>query len=1527
MENNELMTDYDSIMIGDKSLDEWANMYSPEQGTSITPEKAMELGVLRAENTPEPPVTVDNTTGENNGATRGWGEEKEYKKLSPADTLKDIGAATGAEALRIFAPKEGSKASEFLGYSEEDLYQYEAQTRIGEGAKYFYRYGMGTLAFIFGGGKVGAAIKGIGAVAKSTGLVKLGAGIQKLFTGDTFIKTGANAGKLAKAGAFTVNNSISGMAGGAMADFFLYDEEGGRMADSFGVTNNPLITYLQTNENESEFEARFKNVVEGIIVGIPFGLGVGAVQSISRYVRSMHKAARAQTEEEAINAIGSAMMDEQNLKQVLSAEELRDTVKQLKIKADNTGEDAEQLILDNLSNAQYEDAKTMLKIYNQGDDVFVHPDGTWDISVQKWQDASKVSPEEFRKQLSVRDEADDTMREGDIALEFMNETVRDTWLNRGWIGSQEDLTSKNANKIIKNYKDKWKIDNNIKVEFVDGLTIKGAPVEGNTQVTQYLGKKGSDNTKLSNILIQIDKNAANPYATLRSELEHARDAAKGSIPDMNVQHFSRYQGMNEAEAAPEYIYGKAQRRASQPAEEIPSVETPVKEEVEQLKLDFSSSEDISQNFAQGSLKPSTLQDMDNIITKGVELDTEISGTDFKALAQDADNIPDNIKEYLKLEDPSTIRAFFNETDETAAILTRKQLFASKIISQTLDRIKELGSNPAQEAKRNLIDTLEWLKQYKQQIGSGLGRGLNEQKFINKAMDTFGSVRFTELNKAGINSFIDLLSQTIKTLDLNFTRGAVRDNKQKIIEALQQSNPSVFSAIFNSDNKTLRTSFDNIITELASKGTNADLEALGRELADAFTDIEYDAVLDAANKAPSKEGMWQTIKKWTNAKGGLASYYIHNLFSPSSLIKNVVSGGMNTLYFPLKKMFVKIDPWVTDTAMKERLYREGARTYSNLVASWSEAWELCKEAFISGEGRMSNFGTDTLNLDEDTFRGFYNWNDLGHIFENIHSFITRAMGASDELLTQLNYRAIARSRATEITDRIINTAGREGDERYWQDTFNNVFNTFFEETTGKPTKIDIFYEAKRMLYQTPLSGKMQDNNGRIFDVRTGKELMPSQKASQTLAMTLGEALQKHANRNLLIKAYIPFIKTGINILQENLDHNILYLGLSKTQRDILVSPTKEGALMRAQAAFGAFSFLLGSTLALGGVITGSMPADAKERKALLATGWRPYSIKAGNQYISYQGYEPLHTMLGFSCDMTNLVLSAVTKEDEDKALKYFIEAGRIYMNNFLDKAAFRTSLQSFNALMELDESNIPNLKKSLSQPISGMLPAGGTIRNLSTLGERDVKSPQGITERIFNNYFNRGLGEYKRNAFGEKQTITSFILSTATQQGKDYPEDIELNRLAAMGYKPSEISEKIAGYNINYRDFRDESTGQTAYDLMMEELSQSDIRQEVRQLVTSDYYQQLDDGVDNAISRQLGVKYSSADETKVNYLNDIFIEYNDRIKEEIVDKYPNLYNSEGVSLQEMVDRANTAKEMQENGARMDRNMAEKLNSLF
>jgi hypothetical protein len=429
------------------------------------------------------------------------------------------------------------------------------------------------------------------------------------------------------------------------------------------------------------------------------------------------------------------------------------------------------------------------------------------------------------------------------------------------------------------------------------------------------------------------------------------------------------------------------------------------------------------------------------------------------------------------------------------------------------------------------------------------------------------------------------------------------------------------------------------------------------------------------------------------------------------------------------------------------------------------------------------------------------------------------------------------------------------------------------------------------------------------------------------MKLGEKIQNAANKHLFAKFYFPFIKTGVNILQENLDHNIIYNAISPQQRAILTSQTPEGALLRSQCAFGTFSFALASLIAWNGGITGSMPADARERKALLATGWRPYSIKMGNKYISYQGYEPIHTMLGFAADSMNLLMSINNKEDEQKFGKYFLEGSRILVNNFLDKAAFRSGLTSISALMELTEDNLPNLEKSATQPLQGVLPMSSLIRNTSSLGTRDAKSPQGITERIFNNYFNRGLGEYRRNAFGEKQSITNWIITTSGEQPSDTPEDNELNRLAELGYSPSKINETIAGYNINYNDFKDKDTGRSAYDIMMDELSQSDIRTSVRELVTSDYYQNLPDGVNTPASKKLGMKWASSDDTKINAINDIFVEYNDRLKEEIVDKYPNLYDSKGVSLQEATEKADLVKEMKSNNNNLQQNADKLFNSLF
>ena len=93
-------------------------------------------------------------------------------------------------------------------------------------------------------------------------------------------------------------------------------------------------------------------------------------------------------------------------------------------------------------------------------------------------DAYKVSPEEYKRQLAEADQlkadAFGTANAGDTALEHQDAAVRHTWTNRGWIGENEELNQKAANKIAKNYKDEEIEDNKkgILVEFTKDNILK-----------------------------------------------------------------------------------------------------------------------------------------------------------------------------------------------------------------------------------------------------------------------------------------------------------------------------------------------------------------------------------------------------------------------------------------------------------------------------------------------------------------------------------------------------------------------------------------------------------------------------------------------------------------------------------------------------------------------------------------------------------------------------------------------------------------------------------------------------------------------------------------------------------------------------------------------------------------------------------------------------------------------------------------------------------------------------------------------
>lgn len=111
---------------------------------------------------------------------------------------------------------------------------------------------------------------------------------------------------------------------------------------------------------------------------------------------------------------------------------------------------------------------------------------------------------------------------------------------------------------------------------------------------------------------------------------------------------------------------------------------------------------------------------------------------------------------------------------------------------------------------------------------------------------------------------------------------------------------------------------------------------------------------------------------------------------------------------------------------------------------------------------------------------------------------------------------------------------------------------------------------------------------------------------------------------------PFIRTPFNIAKETLARTPLeFLNVASKWNDL--SPqARIDALSKpiVGTAIGAAIY----NSAISGIITGGGPLDPVEEANLRQTGWQPYSVKIGNQFVSYQRLEPMSSVLGIAADM-------------------------------------------------------------------------------------------------------------------------------------------------------------------------------------------------------------------------------------------------------------------------------------------------------
>lgn len=131
----------------------------------------------------------------------------------------------------------------------------------------------------------------------------------------------------------------------------------------------------------------------------------------------------------------------------------------------------------------------------------------------------------------------------------------------------------------------------------------------------------------------------------------------------------------------------------------------------------------------------------------------------------------------------------------------------------------------------------------------------------------------------------------------------------------------------------------------------------------------------------------------------------------------------------------------------------------------------------------------------------------------------------------------------------------------------------------------------------------------------------------------------------LKLIAPFVRTPTNILKFATERSPLAPLLKEVRADFKAGGAKRDVAI-ARMTLGSGLGLVVTELARDGKITGKGPADDNARKALMADGWQPYSIKIGDRYYSYQRLDPLATTLGVAADYVDLQ-SAMTDAQREK----------------------------------------------------------------------------------------------------------------------------------------------------------------------------------------------------------------------------------------------------------------------------------------
>jgi hypothetical protein len=170
---------------------------------------------------------------------------------------------------------------------------------------------------------------------------------------------------------------------------------------------------------------------------------------------------------------------------------------------------------------------------------------------------------------------------------------------------------------------------------------------------------------------------------------------------------------------------------------------------------------------------------------------------------------------------------------------------------------------------------------------------------------------------------------------------------------------------------------------------------------------------------------------------------------------------------------------------------------------------------------------------------------------------------------------------------------------------------------------------------------------------------------------GKAVQSLV-RKAHLEFFVPFIRTPLNIAVETLRMTPFAPALERWRGDFAAGGVARDRAM-AEIALGTALSATVIAFTLQGNVTGEGSPDPGKRRAAMAAGWQPYSIKINGKWYAYNRVQPVGTLMGMAANVAE-VWDYMTEEESDKIPKMLATA-------FGDAITSQTFLQGITNVVE------------------------------------------------------------------------------------------------------------------------------------------------------------------------------------------------------------------------------------------------------